>query len=111
MYQYCRKSSKRKLYEGSDSEEIDHTNLDVDYELKFMPKLIHNDPIDVERQNPKSFPANSLEKIVKKANLNNFELDQKQCATLGSYQSMKLTDDIRDVVIERLRNKKEFSYY
>jgi len=108
MYQYCKKT-KEEDFNGSDSEEKEDQVVDSVYSLKFSHAPVSND--DVLRQNPKGFPINSKHRIARKAFLHNFELDQEQCAKLGKFQTLRITDELRDMMIERIRNRKEFRDY
>lgn len=110
MYQYCKKSATDQV-DGSDSEEQENTQLDSAYELKFSQTLVQTEPGDFLRQNPSSFPFASCQKIAKKAHLQNFELSQEQCAKLGRFQSLKLSDKVIDAMIERIRTLREFQDY
>lgn len=83
--------------------------MDSVYTLKFSRAPVHSD--DVLRQNPKDFPITSRNKLARKAILCNFELDQEQCAKLGKFQTLRITDELRDMMIDRLRNRKEFRDY
>jgi len=84
MYQYCKKNTEDDDA-GSDSEEKEDQIVDTNYILKFSHLPIVNEPSDALRQNPESFPIKSQHKIVRKAHLKNFELNQEQCAKLGRF--------------------------
>jgi len=80
MYQYAEKPEATESMDGSDDEEQENTNVDDKFELKFNDKLIESVPHHNNRQNPTHFPFKSQQQIVKRATLNNFELDATQCA-------------------------------
>lgn len=67
-----------------------------------------NENAEEQRQNPSSFPCMSHHWITKRARLRNFELDREQCARLGIFQPLRLTDEVRDAIIDRIRIKPEF---
>lgn len=110
MFQFCKKT-KDEDFDGSDSEEKEDQMVDANYMLKFSRVPVANDPADVLRQNPARFPVTSTHKIVPKASLKNFELTQDQCARLGRFQTMRITDEVRDVMINRIQRRKEFQDY
>jgi len=67
--------------------------------------------VDEQRQNPAIFPCSSHHWITTNAYLHNIELEQDQCAKLGKFQPLRLTDEVRDVIIQRLQSNSEFNVY
>lgn len=72
MYQYCKKSVEQASQDGSESEEQENLSIDEAVELRFSSAPVHAEDTTSTHRNPKFFPFNNCEKIVRKANLHNF---------------------------------------
>jgi hypothetical protein len=61
MYQYSELALAKDVFDGSDEEELETTQIDQKFELKFDEKVIQTTTHNLNRRNPSCFPFRSYQ--------------------------------------------------